>query len=121
MNNTISPNTTYQKLSNVYEVGNNEHFTFALYNYIAENKPSTSINELLEQMKKLIPGETFTMQTLTNSLLYTDTILRNTDEFKLYTNEILDKYTCQLYGVNMLLNSMVTDTLFSEHEDPFSE
>lgn len=117
----ISPNTTFQQFSNVDEVKNNEDFTFALYNYISENKPSTSLNELLEQMKKLMPNETFTMQKLTNSMLYTDSILRNTDEFKSYTNKILDKYTCQLYGVNMLLNRMVTDTLFAEHEDPFSE
>ncbi|NEG59869.1 hypothetical protein [Pantoea agglomerans] len=121
MSNTISPNTVYQQQSNVNEPEINDDFTSVVYKYISENKPSTSLNELLEKMKNLMPDQTLTMQKLTNALIYSDTILRNTDEFKSYTNEVLDKYTCQLYGINMLMNNMVTDTLFAEPEDPSSE
>jgi len=92
-------------------------FDDKVLHYIEQNKPKGSLSELMDQMRELSPDKTISMQQMNKALLYSDTYLRNTDDSRDYTDSVLDKFTIQLLGVNMLFNNMMYKSFTQSDDD----
>lgn len=88
-----------------------ESFNDKVLHYIEMNKPEGSLSELMAQMRALSPDKAVTMQQLDQALLYSDVYLRNSEASKEYTDNVLDRFTTQLQGVNTLVNNMMYENL----------
>ncbi|MFV8988103.1 hypothetical protein [Serratia fonticola] len=84
-----------------------ENFNNKVLHYFQQNKPQDKLSDLMAQMRALSPESTVSMHQLNEALLYSDTYIRNTDEYKDYANNVLDKRTFQLLGVNIFFNDMM--------------
>ncbi len=85
--------------------------------YIEQNRPQGTLSELMKQMRALSPDRVVTLQQLNKALLYSDTYLRNSEEFKDYTESVLDKHATQLLGLNMLYNTMLYKSFTKSDDD----
>ncbi|XTZ39287.1 type III secretion system protein [Salmonella enterica] len=92
-------------------------FNDIVLNYVKNNRPEGSLQELLQQMKSLATDTAPTLQQLNTALLYTDATLRQDPDYQSYTSSTLDKHTTQMFGVNMLTNQMVNKLMISSDDD----
>lgn len=84
-----------------------ENFNDKVLHYLQQNKPEGELSDIMAQMRALSPDKNVSMYQINEALLYADTYMRNTEEYKAYTDSVLDKRTCQMLGVNMLFNNMM--------------
>lgn len=95
-----------------------ESFNDKVLHYFQQNKPDDKLSVMMDQMRALSPDKNVSMHQLNEALLYSDTYLRNTDEYKDYANNVLDKRTFQLLGVNMFFNNMMYKSFTETDSDP---
>lgn len=95
-----------------------ESFNIKVLHYFQQNKPEGTLSDMMDKMRALSPDKNVSMQQLNEALLYSDTYLRHTDEYKNYANNVLDKRTSQLLGVNMLFNNMMYKSFTESDSDP---
>lgn len=93
-----------------------ESFNDKVLHYLKQNKPEDKLNELIVQIRALSPDKGVSITKINEALLYADTYMRNTDEYKDYANNVLDKRTIQILGVNMFFNNMI-NKFFTESDD----
>lgn len=98
--------------------GEEESFNVKVLHYFQQNKPEGKLNDMMDQMRALSPDKNVSMHQLNEALLYSDTYLRNTDEYKDYANNVLDKRTFQLLGVNMFFDNMMYKSFTESDSDP---
>ncbi|CCG86216.1 hypothetical protein [Erwinia piriflorinigrans] len=99
--------TAYEhKLKNLDETSE-LNFDNRVLQFIRENRPEGTLNDLITKLKSLDPDNAYSLQQLNKALLYTDTTLRGDPNFRDYTKDTLDKNTSQMLGVNMMVNSMM--------------
>lgn len=96
-----------------------ESFNDKVLHYFQQNQPQGKLSDLMDQMRALSPDKAVSLHQLNEALLYSDTYMRNTEEYKAYTDEVLDKHTFQLLGVNMFFNNMMFKS-FSGSDDETS-
>lgn len=112
--NSIASSSPYVKDGE----SSDESFNVKVLHYFQQNKPEGKLNDMMVQMRALSPDKNVSMHQLNEALLYSDTYLRNTDEYKDYANNVLDKHTFQLLGVNMLFNNMMYKSFTESDNDP---
>lgn len=95
-----------------------EGFNDKVLHYFQQNKPDVKLSDMMDQMRALSPDKNVSMHQLNEALLYSDTYLRNTDEYKDYSNDVLEKRTFQLLGVNMFFNNMMYKIFTETDSDP---
>lgn len=95
-----------------------ENFNDKVLHYLQQNKPDDKLSDLMDQIRALSPDKKVSMHQLNEALLYSDTYLRNTDDYKDYANNVLDKRTVQLLGVNMFFNNMMYKSFTETDSDP---
>ncbi|PKC36090.1 type III secretion system protein [Pantoea ananatis 15320] len=95
-----------------------ENFNDKVLHYFQKNKPDDKLSDIMDQMRSLSPDRNVSMHQLNEALLYSDTYLRNTDEYTDYANNVLDKRTFQLLGVNMFFNNMMYKSFTETDRDP---
>lgn len=96
---------------------NNElSFDDRVLQFIRDNKPEGTLNELLKNIKSLDPEKKYSLQQLNKALLYSDATLRRDPDYEAYTTGTLDKNTTQMLGVNMLVNNMMNGGFLSTDE-----
>lgn len=101
--NSIASSSPYVKDGE----SSDENFNDKVLHYFQQNKPEHKLSYMMDEMRALSPYKNVSMHQLNEALLYSDTYLRNTDEFKDYAKNLLDKRTFQLLGVNMFFNNMM--------------
>lgn len=111
--NSIAPSTPYVK----NDESTDESFNNKVLQYFQLNKPQGKLNDMMDQMRALSPDKNVSMHQLNEALLYSDTYMRNTDEYKDYANNVLDKRTLQLLGVNMFFNNMMYKSFTESDSD----
>ncbi|SFN66075.1 hypothetical protein SAMN05216516_11331 [Izhakiella capsodis] len=85
------------------------NFNDKVLNYIEKYQPHCSLNDLLKQIKQLSPDKrSITLQKMINAFTYADINLREDGKYKNYTESTLDKFTSQLFDLNMLYNQMLS-------------
>ncbi|AHM72775.1 hypothetical protein [Yersinia hibernica] len=94
-----------------------ESFNDKVLHYFQQNKPQGKLSELMDKMRALSPDKTVSMHQLNEALLYSDTYLRHTEEYKEYTDEVLDKHTFRLLGVNMFFDNMMYKSFTKSDDD----
>ena len=97
-------------------IGADLSFEQQVQQYIEQNQPDGSLDELLSRLKAMSDSP-LSLQQLTNALLYADTALRSNPDFQSYTDSVLDKHTSQLCSVNMLYNRQLNDFLESSDSE----
>lgn len=112
--NSIASSSPYVKDGE----SSDESFNVKVLHYFQQNKPEGKLNDMMVQMRALSPDKNVSMHQLNEALLYSDTYLRNTDEYKDYANNMLDKHTFQLLGVNMFFNNMMYKSFTESDSDP---
>lgn len=95
-----------------------ESFNDKVLHYFQQSKPEHKLSDMMDQMRALSPDKSISMHQLNEALLYTDTYLRNIDEYKNYANNVLDKRTFQLLGVNMFFNNMMYKSFTETDSEP---
>lgn len=115
--NSIASSSPYVKDGE----SSDESFNDKVLNYFQQNKPDDKLSDMMDQMRALSPDKNVSMHELNEALLYSDTYLRNTDEHKDYANNVLDKRTTQLLGVNMFFNNMMYKSFTETDSDSDSE
>ncbi|KHN56592.1 hypothetical protein [Aeromonas hydrophila] len=93
--NSIASSSPYVKDGE----SSDKSFNDKVLHYFQQNKPEYKLNDMMDQMRALSLDKNVSMHQLTEAMLYSDTYLRNTDEYKEYANNVLDKRTFQLLGV----------------------
>ncbi|HEY1844447.1 MAG TPA: hypothetical protein VGH05_06255 [Buttiauxella sp.] len=101
------------KDNGLYELNFNEK----VLNYIEQNQPDGSLNDLLEKMRALSPDKAVSMQQLNAALLNADGHMRKNEEYKDYTDGTLDKLAIRLVGVNMFFNNMLYKSFTQSDDD----
>ncbi|MGL5526838.1 MAG: type III secretion system protein [Plesiomonas shigelloides] len=96
-----------------------ESFNDKVLHYFQQNKPEHKLRGMMDEMRALSPDKKVSMHQHTEALLYADTYLRNTDDYKDYANNVLDKRTFQLLGVNMFFNNMMYKSFTETDSDPW--
>lgn len=94
-----------------------ESFNDKVLNYLQHNKPEGKLNDIIVQMRALSPDKAVSMHQITDALLYADTYMRHTDEYKDYTHSRLDKCTFLMLGVNMFFNNMMHKNFAESNSD----
>lgn len=94
-----------------------ESFDDKVLHFIEQNRPQGSLKELMEQMRSLSIDDTVSLQQLNKALIYSNTYLRNREETKGYTDNVLDKHTSQLIGLNTLYNTMLYKAFTTSDDD----
>jgi hypothetical protein len=114
----ISSVTTAQQVQSVQD-GNSQELSFndKVLNYIEQNQPDGSLNDLLEKMRALSPDKAVSMQQLNAALLNADGHMRKNEEYKDYTDGTLDKLAIRLVGVNMFFNNMLYKSFTQSDDD----
>lgn len=96
-----------------------ESFNAKVLRYFQQNKPEHKLNDMMDAMRALSPDKRVSMHQLNEALLYANTFMRNnTDDDKNYANNVLDKRTVQLLGINMLYNNMMYKSFTETDSDP---
>lgn len=112
--NSITSSSPYVKDGE----SSDKSFNDKVLHYFQQNKPDDKLSDMMDQMRALSPDKNVSMHQLNGALLYSDTYLRNTDEYKDYANNVLDKRTFQLLGVNMFFNNMMYKSFTETDSDP---
>jgi len=112
--NSIASSSPYVKDGE----SSDEKFNNKVLHYFQQNKPDDKLSDVMDQMRALSPDKNKSMHQLNEALLYSDAYLRNTDEYKDYANNVLDKRTFQLLGVNMFFNNMMYKSSTETDSDP---
>jgi hypothetical protein len=114
----ISSVTTAQQVQSVQD-GHSQELSFndKVLNYIEQNQPDGSLNDLLEKMRALSPDKAVSMQQLNAALLNADGHMRKNEEYKDYTDGTLDKLAIRLVGVNMFFNNMLYKSFTQSDDD----
>lgn len=112
--NSIASSSQYVKDGE----SSDESLNDKVLHYFQQNKPDDKLSDMMDQMRALSPDKNVSMHQLNEALLYSDTYLRNTEDYKYYANNVLDKRTFQLLGVNMFFNNMMYKSLTETDSDP---
>jgi len=115
--NITTKNNSPQPYEKQQSVDDNRNFNDLVLAHIKNNRPDGSLDQLLNEMKKLLPDMPVSMQKLNSALLYSDMTLRIDPDYEDYTTEVLDNRTSQLLGLNMLTNIMLNNILRHNNED----
>lgn len=94
-----------------------ESFNNKVLHYLKQNRPKDRLNDVIDQMRTLSLDKRVSINQINEALLYADTFMRNTDEFKDYANNVLDKRTIQMLGVNILFYSMINKFFTEANSD----
>lgn len=111
---SIASSSTYDKDGE----SSDERFEIKVLHYFQQNKPEGMLSDMMDKMRALSPDKNVSMQKLSEALLYSDSHLRNSGEYKDYANNVLDKRTSQLLGVNFLFNVMMYKSFTESDSDP---
>ncbi|WP_288478381.1 type III secretion system protein [uncultured Pantoea sp.] len=112
--NTIASSSSYVQDGDAAD----ERFNDKVRHYFQQAKPEQTLGEMMNEMRALSPDRNVSMHQLNEALLYADTCLRNSDAFKDYAYNVLDKRASQLLGVNMLFNNMMYKSFNETDSDP---
>lgn len=112
--NSIASSSPYVKDAE----SSDESFNDKVLHYFQQNKPEHKLSDMMDQMRALSPEKNLSMHQLNEALLYSDTYLRNTDEYKDYANNVLDKRTFQLLGVKMFFDNLMYKSFTETDSDP---
>ena len=100
------------------ETATDSNFNDKVLDYIKQNQPEGSLNDLIAQLKQLAdPGEKISMQQLNSAILIADGTLRKEEEYKSYTDSTLDRMTTQMLGINIFYNNMLYKSLNNSDDE----